>query len=265
MALQQALSGFEALKKDFAAPNPDLLKTGQALTRLKILLTELSFLLPAGSGSPDPKELLLAREILEIGALWSIRSKDIPSFERYIAQLKAYYVDYATVLPESARLYTILGLNLLRLLAQNRIAEFHTELETIDPDHIGSNVYIKHPVQIEQCLMEGSYNKVWNARANVPAEEYTFFMDILMGTIRNEIAGCSEKAYTTLPIADATTLLYFKTGDELLTFAKERGWNVNATEKKIYFGVSNNDDNEIPAPKMIRQMLHYAQELEQIV
>jgi len=33
-------------------------------------------------------------EVLEIGALWSIRVKDISSFERYIAQLKTYYHDY---------------------------------------------------------------------------------------------------------------------------------------------------------------------------
>ena len=81
-------------------------------------------------------------------------------------------------------MYSIIGLNLLRLLAQNRLSEFHTELETIEPDQLVSNIYIKHPVEIEQCLMEGSYNRVLNARANVPANEYLFFMDILVDTIR---------------------------------------------------------------------------------
>jgi 26S proteasome regulatory subunit N12 len=33
-------------------------------------------------------------DILEIGAQWSIAVKDIPSFERYMAQLKCYYLDY---------------------------------------------------------------------------------------------------------------------------------------------------------------------------
>lgn len=33
-------------------------------------------------------------DILEIGAQWSILKKDIPSFERYMAQLKCYYFDY---------------------------------------------------------------------------------------------------------------------------------------------------------------------------
>ena len=32
--------------------------------------------------------------------------------------------------------------------------------------------------------MEGSYSKVWSARNEAPAEEYKFFVDSLMGTIR---------------------------------------------------------------------------------
>eukprot|EP00695_Tsukubamonas_globosa_P000249 TRINITY_DN1185_c0_g1_i1.p1 TRINITY_DN1185_c0_g1~~TRINITY_DN1185_c0_g1_i1.p1 ORF type:complete len:62 (-),score=7.53 TRINITY_DN1185_c0_g1_i1:1-186(-) len=46
-----------------------------------------------------------------------------------MTQLKAYYNDYKNIIPPSQRRYLLLGLNLLRLLAQNRIAEFHTELE----------------------------------------------------------------------------------------------------------------------------------------
>jgi hypothetical protein len=38
--------------------------------------------------------LPFAGDILEIGAQWSIAVKDIPSFERYMAQLKCYYLDY---------------------------------------------------------------------------------------------------------------------------------------------------------------------------
>ena len=38
--------------------------------------------------------LLLAGDILEVGAQWSIAKKDIDAFERYMAQLKCYYLDY---------------------------------------------------------------------------------------------------------------------------------------------------------------------------
>lgn len=85
--------------------------------------------------------------------------------------------------------------------------------------------------------MEGSYSKVWNAREEAPAEEYKFFVDSLMGTIRlvscgsfredadimfrNEIASCEETAYESLPLKDAATLLFFTTQSELLIFAKQ--------------------------------------------
>lgn len=65
-------------------------------------------------------------------------------------------------LPESAHMYPLLGLNLLFLLSQNRVAEFHIELELLPIDKILNNVYIQHPVSLEQYIMEGSYNKVNN-------------------------------------------------------------------------------------------------------
>ncbi len=46
------------------------------------------------------------------------------------------------------------------------------------------NRFIKHPVNVERWLMEGSYSKVWNAREEAPAAEYKFFVDSLMDTIR---------------------------------------------------------------------------------
>ena len=115
---------------------------------------------PVTVATPSPQqqeELLLAREILEHGALVSVRAMEIPAFERYVAQLKVYYSDVSS-LALSQRQYPILGLNLLRLLAQNRIAEFHTELELIPTDIQHTNIYIKYPAQLEQHIMEGSYN-----------------------------------------------------------------------------------------------------------
>jgi len=90
------------------------------------------------------------------------------------------------ILPPSKREYPIRGLNLIRLLTQNRIADFHTTLESLPlpADEINDNPFIRHPVNLERWLMEGSYSKVWNAREEAPAEEYKFFVDSLMGTIR---------------------------------------------------------------------------------
>ena len=41
------------------------------------------------------------------------------------------------------------------------MAEFHTELERLPSKEVQENVYIKHPVSLEQYIMEGSYNKVF--------------------------------------------------------------------------------------------------------
>ena len=64
-----------------------------------------------------------------------------------------------------------------------------------------SNVYIKHPVSLEQYIMEGSYNKVLSLKGNVPAESYNFFFDILLNTVREEIASCLEKVTIFLDFA----------------------------------------------------------------
>ena len=71
-----------------------------------------------------------------------------------------YFFPPSNFLPESSLKYELLGLNLLWLLTQNRVAEFHTELELLSPKDIQNNVFIHYPVSVEQYLMEGCYNKV---------------------------------------------------------------------------------------------------------
>lgn len=119
-------------------------------------------------------------DILEIGALQSIRSEDVPAFERYWSLLGTYYNDLACVLallrsspalpltdplstapplpslpltlslphttplnsaylPRSSNQSALFALSLLRLLSQNRIAEFHTLLETLESEIKESN------------------------------------------------------------------------------------------------------------------------------
>ena len=100
-------------------------KCGSVLEKLKICLVKLSFL-PNEKGTHTKvhlqcftsitshfnQELVLARDIIEMGALYSIASRDIPAFSRYIAQLKSYYFDYKN-LPKSYFRSQLLGLNLL--------------------------------------------------------------------------------------------------------------------------------------------------------
>ena len=94
-----------------------------------------------------------------------------------------YFCSKKFNLPPSAQQYLILGLNLLRLLAKNKLDEFHIEVELI-PLEKQNDIYIKQPLQLEQYMMEGAYNKVLKARNEVPSDSHHFFMDQLMVTVR---------------------------------------------------------------------------------
>lgn len=189
------------------------------------------------------RNLFFKGDVLEIGAQCSIAVCDIPAFERYMVQLKSFYFDFQYVkfinlylyswntliysyfnrnlISESPYKYQLIGLNLLCLLARNRLAEFHTELELLSPKIIQSNIYIRHPVSLEQYLMEGSYNKVFLSKGNVPSPSYNFFMDILLRTIREEIASCMEAGYKRILFSEAGNMLCFKKEEELVDFVKE--------------------------------------------
>lgn len=105
-------------------PNKIVKNIEDLLENLKLTLSQVSF----QQSNLSANSLVHCRDVLEIGAFFSIETQRIDSFERYFSQLKVYYFDYKDVpgLPESANKYQLIGLNLLRLLSQNRLAEFHT-------------------------------------------------------------------------------------------------------------------------------------------
>jgi 26S proteasome regulatory subunit N12 len=230
----------------------------------------LSTFLPATTAGTQQKalsneekqEVLLVRETLEYATLLSAKIKDLASFERHVNQVKSYYG--RTDVEKSQREYLILGLNLLALLAQNRIAEFHTELELI-PIAQHSNMYIKQPIEMELYLMEGSYNKLRNARDKVPAREYLVFMDILMETVRKEIADCIEKAYRSVRISELQKLLFLASEDQVAAFANQRGWML--TDEVISFGYHEGVKSTFTeeATDVIARTLFYAKEMERII
>jgi 26S proteasome regulatory subunit N12 len=266
-ALQEAMQLRSQLVNEWRGSGgraPNLDKCGDLLNRIKVVLTNLKFL-PESAASSTREELIIARDVLEIGAFWSIARKDIPSFERYMAQLKCYYLDYKEELPESAYKCELLGLNLLCLLSQNRVAEFHTELELFaHPElHVLDNIYIKHVVALEQYLMEGRYNKIFMAKRQVPSEAFSFFIDFLLDTIRDEISNCVEKSYNRLRVDAASKVLNIS-GQNLMTYAKKRGWT-HSHDGYFYFNTEKKNDDNIPSLELARDAIEYAKELEMIV
>lgn len=138
--------------------------------------------------SLDPTIQSQAQQVYEIGAFTALAAKDQSSFDRYISLLSPVYFDKQKTVDQAAdcNCNILLGLYLLSLLVRNHIAEFHVALERINsaPGLDISNVYIQFPIQLQQCLVEGTYHRVVLARQQVPSPDYAWFIDSLVETIR---------------------------------------------------------------------------------
>ncbi|RPA81626.1 hypothetical protein BJ508DRAFT_111582 [Ascobolus immersus RN42] len=262
----EALStAYHSLRNAFSSS--DYEKCLSLLPQLKLALLHNNALLPSPT-TPLPT-LLAARDILELAALTSIHVSDGAAFARYFAQLAPFYEDAR--LGRSEMRNRVVGLQLLLLLSQNSIAEFHTLLETLEMEGAQNggrpedDVYVRYPVMLERWLMEGSYDKVWEATrgGKVPSEEYALFSTVLVGTIRNEIASCSERAYTSIPISNAKNLLFLESEGAVIEFARERGWLVK--DSRIWFPSEEGDKEVLNSESIIENTLGYARELETIV
>ena len=106
------------------------------LEALKEALLDCDSLPPIALARPNAEvETALAKEILEYAIILSIKAGDKSSFQRYMASLRPYYTAArATTAGNNTSdiVYTILGLNLLYLLVENRLADFHCEVRHQD-------------------------------------------------------------------------------------------------------------------------------------
>ncbi|KAL8944795.1 MAG: hypothetical protein Q9216_000217 [Gyalolechia sp. 2 TL-2023] len=251
-------------------------KTTSLLSSAKRELLTLNALIP--TPRTPAHILLLARQTLEIGALLSIRLQQPDAFTRYYQQLLPFYEIPETSYQSdknkdgSSQRSKVTGLYLLLLLTKGDYAAFHTVLEGLEVEQAGKgrglegDEFISYPVKLERWLMEGSYDRVWGAtkREGVPGEEF----GVLVGTIRAEIASCSEKAYPSLPIANAKNLLFLDSEGSVVDFAQAKGWVVK--DGRIYFPQSQEDmrtEKEIlvASGQVIENTIGYARELETIV
>ena len=194
----------------------------------------------------------------------SIEEQDIESFERNYETLNFYYNELDSVLPQSTKKNSVLGLYLLYLLSQNKISEFHSVLQSI-PSSDHTDLYINVPVSLEQHFVDGNYSKVL-ATKNVPLEDYNFFINRFINTVRSEIAKSAKVAYSELTVKDACDIFMLSNTDELKDFVSNEP-NMSVDNGKVIFAKDEpkQHENSIPAQKMMYQVLDYALELERIV
>ncbi|MCJ1399342.1 regulatory particle non-ATPase [Xylographa trunciseda] len=262
---------------------PNSTQTASLLSKAKLTLLHLDALIP-GPSTPASL-LLLARRVLETGALISIRNQNPDAFTRYYQQLQPFYdlppssYSSSSAKPSEEEAVgqrsKVTGLYLLLLLTKGDYAGFHTLLEGLEVQATGEglegDVFIRYPVMLEQWLMEGAYDRVWGAMKGkgVPSEEFAVFSEVLVVTIRSEIASCSEKAYPSLPIPNAKNLLFLDSEGSVVAFAQERGWVVK--DGRIYFPLQQGQDVRsekeilVASGQVIENTIGYARELETIV
>eukprot|EP00573_Skeletonema_grethae_P011666 CAMPEP_0201696764 /NCGR_PEP_ID=MMETSP0578-20130828/8316_1 /ASSEMBLY_ACC=CAM_ASM_000663 /TAXON_ID=267565 /ORGANISM="Skeletonema grethea, Strain CCMP 1804" /LENGTH=262 /DNA_ID=CAMNT_0048182793 /DNA_START=79 /DNA_END=867 /DNA_ORIENTATION=+ len=237
-----------------------------ALNQLKIWMLEIS-------PQDPPESLTLAATALELGALLSAADDDLDAFARNISQLKPYYdalsasssSTTATTLTTERKCH-VLGLNLMHLLVDNRLSEFHAELELLSEEEAGTP-FVSFPITLERQLMVGSYDEVLNAGMNVPDASYTFFMENLMETVRDAIADCVEVTYKSLKLTDAVSMMKLDSVEELHEYVEEKrdDWLVEGDMLTFQPPPVGSKAADIPSMKLISQSLSYATELERIV
>jgi len=239
------------------------------------LKTELATIgvLASAPDSPQALELIqIQRDMAEISAQVFCLKKDMEGFKRAIGQLKSLYGTISLLdktVGESASKYHMLGLDLMCLLAQNNLSSFHMELERIATKVALENPYIAFPVKLEQALMEGAYNKIFLSKSNLPSPYYGFFMDILLDTVRGEIAACMEKAYRILSCKEAARLLFFDGSDaqrNVVSYGQKRKWELSKDKQTFVFGEEkkSHGDGLLDASRLIAQNIFYAKQLEMI-
>jgi len=209
-------------------------------------------------------DVAAAISALETFIVHSVKSKDDEAFGRYFAQLRSYYARTTPdATPDQPK---VLGLNLLRLLVDNRLAEFHSELELI-PEQFVDSPHVGFPVQLERSLMEGLYKKVLQARQHFPDPLFSEYLAPLEDAVRYEISQCAAASYRSLQLDAAVKLFNFSSHEDLLDYCEDfEDWKVE--DGRIQFPEKKEAQvsrDDIPSRRTIGEVLAFASRLEQIV
>jgi 26S proteasome regulatory subunit N12 len=243
----------------------DVVEGQETLRRFKIALLDTP---------PSASTTAMACQALEVGVLLTVLDGNVDAFARNIAQLIPHYdAASASASGESRSTTTtsrqchILGLNLMYLLVDNRLSEFHSQLELLEEQHVVNNPYISFPIELERQLMVGLYDQV--LAAHVPHETFQFFVDQLVQTVRDSIADCMEVSYKEMSLESAKTMMKFTTREELLEYIQDcrDDWIVVPDQQALLFQppAQGNVSSDIPSMEWIAQSLSYATEMERII
>jgi 26S proteasome regulatory subunit N12 len=96
-------------------------------------------------------------------------------------------------LPPSAHRLHLIGLRLMSLLVENRLAELHSELESLATDAEAASPFVAFPLALDAALLEGAYNRIQGARPAAPSEFFLPLLDAMQHTVRCVCASEQER------------------------------------------------------------------------
>lgn len=242
------------------------------LSALKLQLMELDSLPPVVLETPNAEEeRILARQVYEYAVILAVKDGDKEAFQRYLSTLRPYYTGFSAAVSESELKSSIIGLQLLYLLVENQLADFHSELELLSEQQ-RRDPAISFCTQLDRHLMIGSYDQVMEEAAAPPVDLYSFFLTSLLETVRLNICECALAAYSSLTPQAAMKILMFNTLEETALFFNDHYPELDVTPatETIDFRAQSDShaghkSEDIPSLKLINQTLAYAAELERIV
>jgi len=246
------------LVEKWAKQPQNLDEIGQIFGNLKKLMADEKVL----SKLDEQSLIKYHRDVYELSVLYAIQRADLNAFKEAIAVVDKFYQTTS----ESTQKYLMIGLDLMYLLASNRLSDFHVGLEQLQQTIQTDNVYISTPVKLEQYLMEGSYNKILLTEKNMPSAYYNLFMKMLLDTVRSEIATSLERAFRTLATKEAAHLLLYTSVDEVSEFANKRGWKLQNGEYQFEStSMDQGGVKGIDTIRLVKQNIFYAKQLEMLV
>ena len=242
----------------------------------KTVLNQAKVALLTTSSASDDQTI----QALECGVLLSLAEGDLDAFSRHMTLLMSQYMSSSLSTVSSPRKHHILGLHLMHLLVEHRLAEFHSVLEVISEQDASTSPFLSFPIGLERQLMVGMYDEIF--QNPIPHASYQFFVDhYLQQTVRDSIADGMEVAYQSLSLTEAAKMMKFDTVDQLKEYIQEyrddwiieeddsaaQGDMVTDATQKITFSPVETTLNatDIAANDWIQQSLQYAAEMERIV
>jgi len=215
-------------------------------------------LYPEQISQSDTYMLLLIREILEIGAQYSLSTENMADFESYFARLRIYYFDYKKLIEPSPYMYEMLALHLMHLITQNQHKEFLLELELIPRDQLVNNIYLQHVLLTYECLVQGRYHKVLVLKDTQPSQNFAIFAQSIIKSIRKDILNSLPTCYSTIKVEDAARLLFFTNISDFEQFANSQSVDLASL-------ISPSDKNLIQFPATCRREQFDKPDAEKII